>query len=104
VPILGLIENMSYFLCPNCDTRHEVFAHGGARREAERRGIPFLGEIPLHPAVREGGDGGVPIVVGAPDSPQAQSFRRAARQLAARLSIQAAGAGDPLASPVGATP
>jgi ATP-binding protein involved in chromosome partitioning len=104
VPILGLVENMSYFVCPACDTRHEVFAHGGARAEASRRGIPFLGEIPLHPAVREGGDGGVPVVLGAPDSPEAQSFRRAARQLAARLSIQAAGADDPVASPVAATP
>ncbi|MEO6463750.1 MAG: Mrp/NBP35 family ATP-binding protein [Candidatus Eisenbacteria bacterium] len=90
VPILGLIENMSYFVCPNCDARHEIFAHGGARAEAGRRMIPFLGEIPLHQAVREGGDRGAPIVVSAPDSPQAQAFRQAARQLAARLSIQAA--------------
>jgi ATP-binding protein involved in chromosome partitioning len=103
VPVLGLIENMSYFICPHCDTRHEIFAHGGARAEAERRGIPFLGEIPLHPAVREGGDRGAPVVVAAPESPQAQAFRRAARQLAARLSIQAAGAGDRAAPPVGAT-
>ena len=103
VPVLGLIENMSYFVCPNCEARHEIFAHGGARAEAARRGIPFLGEIPLHPSVREGGDQGAPIVVTAPDAPVAQAFRNAARQLAARLSIQAAGGGVTVA-PVAATP
>ena len=104
VPILGLIENMSYFTCPNCDARHEIFAHGGARAEAKRRMIPFLGEIPLHPAVRLGGDQGAPIVVAQPDSPEAQAFRQAARQLAARLSIQAAGGGEMVAPEIGATP
>ena len=103
VPILGLIENMSYFVCPACEARHEIFSHGGARAEALRRGIPFLGEIPLHARVREGGDAGVPIVVSAPDAPQAQAFRQAARQLASRLSIQAAGAGEAIAPPVGAS-
>ena len=97
VPVLGLVENMSYFVCPGCDARHEIFAHGGARDEAERRGIPFLGEIPLDPAVRQGGDRGAPIVVSAPNSSQAEAFRHAARQLAARLSIQAAGTGEELA-------
>ena len=90
VPILGLIENMSYFVCPNCDARHEIFAHGGARDYAEGRDIPFLGEIPLHPGVRDGGDRGAPIVRSAPNSPEAEAFRAAARQLAARLSIQSA--------------
>ncbi len=91
VPILGLVENMSYFVCPGCDARHEIFAHGGARAYAEGKGIPFLGEIPLHPGVREGGDRGAPIVCSAPNSAEAAAFRAAARQLAARLSIQAAG-------------
>jgi ATP-binding protein involved in chromosome partitioning len=94
VPILGLVENMSYFICPGCNARHEIFAHGGARAEAEARGIPFLGEIPLDGAVREGGDRGAPIVISAPNSMQADSFRQAARQLAARLSIATAGTGD----------
>ncbi len=92
VPILGLVENMSYFVCPSCDARHEIFAHGGARRAAGVLGIPFLGEIPLHPSVRQAGDGGAPVLVTAPASPEAQAFRSVARQLAARLSIQAAGA------------
>ena len=90
VPILGLIENMSYFVCPNCDARHEIFAHGGARTYADEHGIPFLGEIPLHPGVRDGGDRGAPIVRSAPNTPEAEAFRAAARQLAARLSIQSA--------------
>ncbi|MGH7725195.1 MAG: Mrp/NBP35 family ATP-binding protein [Candidatus Eiseniibacteriota bacterium] len=95
VPILGMVENMSYFICPSCDARHEIFSHGGARAEAEALGIPFLGEIPLHPGVREAGDGGAPVLVTQPQSAQAEAFRSVARQLAARLSIQAAGAAEP---------
>ena len=95
VPVLGLIENMSYFVCPNCDARHEIFAHGGARAYADERGIPFLGEVPLHAGVREGGDRGAPIVRSAPNAPEAAAFRAAARRLAARLSIQAAAAPAP---------
>jgi ATP-binding protein involved in chromosome partitioning len=75
VPILGLIENMSYFSCPYCGTRSEVFGHGGARAEAARQGVAFLGQIPLLAAVRESGDAGRPIVVAAPDSEAAQAFR-----------------------------
>jgi len=75
VPILGLIENMSYFSCPHCGTRSEVFGHGGARAEAARQGVAFLGQIPLLAAVRESGDAGRPIVVAAPDSEAAQAFR-----------------------------
>ncbi len=62
-PILGIIENMSMFVCPNCGTRHDIFGHGGARREAARIGVPFLGEIPLELALRETSDAGRPIVV-----------------------------------------
>ena len=91
VPVLGMVENMSYFVCPSCDARHEIFSHGGARQKAEAMGLPFLGAIPIHPSVRQAGDAGTPVLVTAPDSPEAEAFRALARQVAARLSIQAAG-------------
>ena len=74
VPLLGLVENMSYFICPHCGGRTDIFAHGGARREAETHGAPFLGEIPLDLKIRETSDGGAPIVVSAPESPQAAAY------------------------------
>jgi ATP-binding protein involved in chromosome partitioning len=74
VPVLGLIENMSYFLCPHCGARTDIFAHGGARQEAERLGVPFLGEILLDVRIRETSDAGTPIVIAEPESPQAQAF------------------------------
>jgi len=92
VPILGLVENMSYFLCPSCDTRHEIFAHGGARARAEELGIPVLGEVPLVASVRAGGDAGRPVTAAAPDSAEARAFAGIAEQLAARISIQTVGA------------
>ena len=81
VPITGLIENMSYFVCSHCQTRAEIFAHGGGRREAERQKVPFLGEVPIYPEIRAGGDTGVPVVVGAPDSPAGKAFVEIARAL-----------------------
>ena len=75
VPILGLIENMSYFLCDGCGKRHHPFGHGGARAEAGKLAVPFLGEIPLDPAIRERADSGMPIVVAEPDGPQALAYR-----------------------------
>jgi ATP-binding protein involved in chromosome partitioning len=66
---------MSYFLCPSCGERHEIFGHGGARQEAERLGVPFLGEVPLHLAIRETSDAGTPIVSSQPDSPHALAFK-----------------------------
>ena len=75
VPVLGIVENMSYFLCPSCGERHEIFGHGGARQEAERLGVPFLGEVPLHLAIRETSDAGTPIVASQPDSPHAIAFK-----------------------------
>jgi ATP-binding protein involved in chromosome partitioning len=90
VPVLGLIENMSYFVCPSCDARHEVFAHGGAEAYAKSHGLPFLGAIPLMPAVRKAGDEGRPVLVSDPHGVEATAFREVARRLAARLSIQAA--------------
>ena len=74
VPLLGVVENMSYFICPHCGGRTDIFAHGGARHEAETHGAPFLGEIPLDIVIRETSDGGDPVVVGAPDSPQAAAY------------------------------
>jgi ATP-binding protein involved in chromosome partitioning len=90
VPVLGLVENMSYFCCPNCGHRSEIFAHGGARACAARYETDFLAEIPLDPAIRETSDDGRPIVVSRPDHPQAQAYRALAMTVRDRL---AAGAG-----------
>jgi ATP-binding protein involved in chromosome partitioning len=75
VPVLGIVENMSYFSCPNCGHRSEIFSHGGARREAERLGVEFLCEVPLDIAIRETSDAGTPIVVAQPDSEHAKAYR-----------------------------
>jgi ATP-binding protein involved in chromosome partitioning len=75
VPVLGIVENMSYFQCPHCGTRSDIFGHGGARHEAERLGVPFLGEIPLHMAIRVTSDSGNPVVVSEPDGPHAAIYR-----------------------------
>ncbi|MEZ5808306.1 MAG: Mrp/NBP35 family ATP-binding protein [Zhengella sp.] len=75
VPVLGLVENMSYFICSNCGERHDIFGHGGARDEAGRIGVPFLGEVPLEMTIRETSDAGSPVVVSAPDGPHAQMYR-----------------------------
>ena len=78
VPILGIIENMSYFLCPSCGERSDIFGTGGARQEAERLGVRFLGEVPLHMAIRETSDGGNPVVASEPDGLHAAIFREIA--------------------------
>jgi ATP-binding protein involved in chromosome partitioning len=88
VPVLGIIENMSYFLCPQCGTRSDIFSHGGARHEAERLGVPFLGEVPLHMDIREKSDSGLPVVATAPDGPLAAVYR----DIAARVRDQIKGA------------
>jgi ATP-binding protein involved in chromosome partitioning len=75
VPVLGIVENMSYFQCPECGTRSDIFGHGGARHEAERLGVPFLGEIPLHMSIRTTSDEGNPVVVSEPDGPYAAIYR-----------------------------
>ena len=85
VPVLGIIENMSYFVCPECGHRAEIFSHGGARREAEKLDTEFLGEIPLDIEIRETSDGGQPIVVSKPDSPQAETYRSIARRIKEKL-------------------
>jgi ATP-binding protein involved in chromosome partitioning len=86
VPVLGIVENMSYFACPNCGHRTDIFAHGGARREAERLGVEFLGEIPLDIAIRETSDSGQPIVVSQPASAHAKSYRAIAKRLLEKLA------------------
>jgi ATP-binding protein involved in chromosome partitioning len=78
VPVLGIVENMSTFICPHCGGRSDIFAHGGAKSEAERLGVPFLGEVPLIMAIRETSDAGKPVVVSEPGSPAAEAYREIA--------------------------
>jgi ATP-binding protein involved in chromosome partitioning len=85
IPVLGIIENMSYFICPHCQGRSDIFAHGGARHEAEKRGVAFLGEVPLDIEIRETSDAGQPIVAAKPDGPHARVFRAIARAVIDRL-------------------
>jgi ATP-binding protein involved in chromosome partitioning len=85
VPLLGIIENMSYFVCGHCGERTEIFSHGGGERAAQKVSVPFLGCIPIDPAIRDGGDSGHPIVVADPASPQAAAFREIAQKLMAEL-------------------
>jgi ATP-binding protein involved in chromosome partitioning len=91
VPVLGIVENMSTFVCPHCGTRSDIFGHGGAQREAERLGVPFLGEVPLDIAIREKSDAGSPVVSAAADNPHAQYYR----DIAVRVRDGLAGAGRP---------
>jgi ATP-binding protein involved in chromosome partitioning len=88
VPVLGIVENMSYYLCPQCGTRADIFGHGGARREAERLNVPFLGEVPLHMDIREKSDAGLPVVATDPDGPHAKVYR----DIATRVRDQLRGA------------
>jgi ATP-binding protein involved in chromosome partitioning len=85
VPVLGIIENMSYFQCPECGTRSDIFGHGGARHEAERLNVPFLGEVPLHMSIRAMSDAGTPVVVSEPDGPHAAIYRAIGAQIRDRL-------------------
>jgi ATP-binding protein involved in chromosome partitioning len=87
VPILGIIENMSYYVCPHCGERDDIFGHGMVAQAAERLQIPFLGEIPLDKAVREFADSGTPIALKAPESPSAKAFFEITKKLAAQVSI-----------------
>jgi ATP-binding protein involved in chromosome partitioning len=89
VPILGIVENMSYYICPHCDSRDYIFGQGGAKRAAEEMRIPFFGEIPLDVAIRTQSDIGVPIVVAKPEAASSRVLREIARQVAAQVSIQA---------------
>ncbi|CAG0983646.1 Iron-sulfur cluster carrier protein [Anaerolineae bacterium] len=87
VPVIGVVENMSYFLCPHCNERTDIFAHGGAHKMADKYGAPFLGEIPLDVAIRVGGDNGKPVTAINPNSPYAQAFIRIAQAVAAQVSV-----------------
>src|SRR5437667_7254118 len=89
VPVLGVVENMSYFIAPDTGTRYNIFGEGGGERLAGQYGVAFLGSIPVGIEVREGGDRGVPVVVGHPESPQAQAFRKVAEEVARHVSIEA---------------
>ncbi len=92
VPVLGLVENMSFFCCPNCNHRTDIFGHGGAKAEAARLGVEFLGELPLKLAIRELADAGTPIVAAKPDSEEAAAYQRIATRLREKLA-ERAGAG-----------
>ncbi|HUE83320.1 MAG TPA: Mrp/NBP35 family ATP-binding protein [Pyrinomonadaceae bacterium] len=89
VPVLGVVENMSYFVAPDTGNRYDIFGAGGGQRLAEMYGVPFLGAIPLGIEVRESGDKGVPVVISRPDSAEAQAFRRVAEEVARQISIEA---------------
>ena len=96
VPVLGIIENMSYFLCPHCGGRSEIFSHGGARLEAERLGTEFLGEVPLDLQIRETSDSGHPITVSDPDNPHSAVFRAIAARIWEKISgVDAVGRAPP---------
>jgi len=90
VPIIGVVENMSHFICPNCDDKHYIFGDGGAKKISEQFNMPFLGEIPLNSGIMSGSDVGKPIMITNPDTPSADAFRIAAKNIAAQCSILAA--------------
>jgi ATP-binding protein involved in chromosome partitioning len=91
VPLLGIVENMSYFLCGHCGERTEKFSHGGGERAAAKLGVPFLGRVPIDPAIRDGGDSGIPIVVADPASPQSAAFREIALKVVTGVTGAATG-------------
>jgi len=91
IPILGLIENMSYFVCPACQHESDIFGRGGGERTAEEMGVPFLGRVPIYQPIRVGSDSGQPLVIGEPDSPAARAFMAVAEQTAAQVSIASFG-------------
>jgi len=87
IPTLGLVENMSHFVCPDCGHESDIFGKGGGERLAAELEVPFLGRVPLYEPIRVGGDSGVPIVIGEPDAPAAKAIVRVAEQAAAQVSI-----------------
>jgi ATP-binding protein involved in chromosome partitioning len=89
VPVLGVIENMSYFIAPDTGNRYEIFGKGGGQKLCDEYGLNFLGEVPMGIEVREGGDKGVPVVVSAPDAIQSAAFRKVAEEVARQVSIEA---------------
>jgi ATP-binding protein involved in chromosome partitioning len=89
VPVLGVIENMSYFIAPDTGNRYEIFGKGGGEKLAREYNLNFLGQVPIGFEVREGGDRGVPVVVSTPDSAQSEAFRKVAEEVARHVSIEA---------------
>jgi ATP-binding protein involved in chromosome partitioning len=87
IPPLGIVENMSYFVCTNCEHEADIFGHGGGERMAEELGIPFVGRVPIYQPIREGSDSGVPLMIADPESPAARAFMAAAERTAAQVSI-----------------
>jgi ATP-binding protein involved in chromosome partitioning len=87
-PLMGIIENMSYFICPDCGTQTEIFRRGGGEKESERLGIPLLGHIPLDPAVCDAGDSGVPLILAQPDTKAAEAFKQVSAAVAEVLARQ----------------
>jgi len=87
VPVLGIVENMSYFVCPSCDAKHQIFGEGGAERVARETGVPVIGRLPLQPDVVSAGDSGKPTVVSAPDSPAGRAFIELAGSVARKLAL-----------------
>ncbi len=94
VDVLGIVENMSHFTCPHCHQQIDIFSRGGAERTAQQFGVPFLGSIELVPAIREGGDRGIPVALAGPKSPQAAEFYAVAEKLMARAEAAAAASSD----------
>jgi len=90
IPLIGVIENMSYFVCPKCSDKHYIFGQGGAKRISEQYNIPFIGEIPLNSGIMQGSDVGKPVIITHPDSPSAEAIRTSAKNVAAQCSILAA--------------
>ena len=90
VPILGIIENMSTFICPSCGERSDIFGHGGAEAEAAKLGVPFLGGVPLHMDIRANSDAGTPVVASDPDGPHAMIYNKIAAQVADALNAEQA--------------
>ena len=89
IPVLGVIENMSYFIAPDTGNRYEIFGRGGGQKLCDEYGLNFLGQVPLGMEVREGGDNGIPVVVSSPESPQSQAFHKVAEEVARHISIEA---------------
>jgi ATP-binding protein involved in chromosome partitioning len=98
VPIIGVVENMSHFICPNCDDKHYIFGEGGAKKISDQFNTPFLGEIPLHSGIMSGSDTGKPIMISNPDSPSSVAFRSTAKNIAAQCSILASKLQEEMAS------
>ena len=93
IPPLGLVENMSHFVCPSCSHESDLFGKGGGEALAKELDVPFLGRIPIYEPIRRGGDTGVPITIGEPQSAAAKSFRSAAERLASQIAVSTYNAG-----------